>query len=136
MAVWDSVSVDQVVSGPDMTSRNGMTRVHWSAMKAVPALKRFRSGLKMSFCAGIFTSAFVLSSCTPPEIHGSYDVEIEIVGVSEILSGTMILGTGMLDVPPLGAEERSAFGSENFGKCRFCQRAMRSTIAFRVESAR
>ena len=87
-----------------------MTRVHWSAMKAVPALKRFRSGLKMSFCAGIFTSAFVLSSCSPPEIHGSYDVEIEIVGVSEILSGTMILRTGLLDVPPLGAEERSAFG--------------------------
>jgi len=58
-----------------------------------------------------------LPGCSPSELRGTYDVEIQIAGVSTTLEGTLILSAGSLDVPPLSDDERAGlselFASES-----------------------
>jgi hypothetical protein len=66
--------------------------------------------MRSTFRAALIACAFILSGCSPDEIRGTYDVEIQIAGSSATLDGTLILGAAFLDVPPLDNQERSAFG--------------------------
>ena len=57
--------------------------------------------------AGVACSIF-LQGCTQAEIRGTYDVEIEIERVSAPIEGTLILSTGILDVPSLTEADRTS----------------------------
>lgn len=48
-----------------------------------------------------------LAGCSPQEIRGSYDVQIEIAGIAAPLDGALILIAGVLDAPPLAEDERA-----------------------------
>lgn len=48
-----------------------------------------------------------LPACSPSEVRGTYDVEIEFAGVPTTLKGTLILSAGFLDIPPLAMDERA-----------------------------
>jgi hypothetical protein len=50
-----------------------------------------------------------LPGCTPREVPGTYDVEIEIMGVPTTLKGTLILAAEFLEIPPLAETERAQF---------------------------
>ncbi|HIF94703.1 MAG TPA: hypothetical protein EYQ60_16505 [Myxococcales bacterium] len=68
------------------------------------------SGLRSCFCAALMACATFLQGCSPSEIRGTYDVEIQIAGSPTILDGTLVLGSEFLDIPPLDNQERLAFG--------------------------
>ena len=70
----------------------------------------FGSGGRRSFCAALILCATFLQGCSPSEIRGTYDVEIQIAGSPTILDGTLVLGADVLDIPPLDNQERLAFG--------------------------
>jgi hypothetical protein len=52
----------------------------------------------------------LLQGCTQSELRGTYDVEIEIAGAAAPIEGTLILSTGILDVPSLTEEDRAIAG--------------------------
>lgn len=55
-----------------------------------------------------------LPGCSPSEVRGTYDVEIEIRGIPTTLKGKLILAAEFLDIPPLADFERAQLG-EWFG---------------------
>jgi hypothetical protein len=50
-----------------------------------------------------------LPGCSPREVPGTYEVEIEIMGVPTTLKGTLILAAEFLEIPPLAETERAQF---------------------------
>ena len=52
----------------------------------------------------------LLQGCMQSEIQGTYDVEIEIVRLPTPITGTLIVSTAMLDLPPLTQEDRNILG--------------------------
>ncbi len=56
----------------------------------------------------------VLPACSPTEVRGTYDVEIDIMGVPTTLKGTLILAAEFLDIPPIADSERAQL-TEWFG---------------------
>jgi hypothetical protein len=58
---------------------------------------------------GALALLFVLPlvGCSPNEVRGTYDVEIEIAGVSTSFKGTLILAAEFLDIPPIPETERA-----------------------------
>jgi len=52
----------------------------------------------------------LLQGCTQTEIRGTYDIEIEIDRAAGPIEGTLILSTGILDVPSLAQEDRTVAG--------------------------
>jgi hypothetical protein len=62
------------------------------------------------FAMTAMTWLLLLQGCTQSEVKGTYDVEIEIVRATAAIGGTLILSTGILDVPALTDEERATAG--------------------------
>jgi hypothetical protein len=69
-----------------------------------------RSDWQSSFCAALIVCAIFLQGCSPNDIRGTYDVEIQIAGSPTVLDGTLVLGGTFLDIPSLDNQERSDFG--------------------------
>ena len=53
---------------------------------------------------------FLLQGCSQTEVKGTYDVEIEIVRATAGIEGTLILTSGILDVPALSEKDRATAG--------------------------
>ena len=58
---------------------------------------------------GAIIGLMAFPACSPTEVRGTYDVEIEIAGVATNLNGTLILDAGFLDIPPMVDDERARF---------------------------
>lgn len=71
---------------------------------------RLRSSCRFATAAIICLLTLGLQGCTQTEVRGSYEVEIEIDRVAEPIQGTLILSTGILDVPSLSDENRKVAG--------------------------
>ena len=56
------------------------------------------------------TCLWLLQGCSQTEVRGTYDVEIEILRATAAIEGTLILSTGILDVPILTEEDRTTLG--------------------------
>ena len=52
----------------------------------------------------------LLQGCSQTDVRGTYDVEIEILRATAAIEGTLILSTGILDVPTLTEEDRTTLG--------------------------
>ena len=65
---------------------------------------------------GVISLLWVLTlpGCSQTDVPGTYDVEIEIIGVPATLTGTLILDAESLDIPPISEAERAQL-SEWFG---------------------
>ncbi len=55
-------------------------------------------------------AAVVMSGCMQSEIPGTYPVEIELVGGTATIEGTLIISKGILDVPPPTEHDRAFLG--------------------------
>jgi len=62
------------------------------------------------FAMAAATWLLLLQGCSQTEVKGTYDVEIEIVRATAAIGGTLILSTGILDVPALTNVERATAG--------------------------
>ena len=62
------------------------------------------------FAMAAATWLLLLQGCSQTEVKGTYDVEIEIVQATAAIGGTLILSTGILDVPALTDVERATAG--------------------------
>lgn len=69
---------------------------------------RFDKPSWLRFTIAAATGLMLLQGCTRADVRGTYDVEIEIIRSAGPIEGTLILSTGILDVPSLTQEDRSA----------------------------
>ena len=81
----------------------------WSPRRVVFASPRC-PGSWFGFTTTAAACILLLQGCTQTEIRGTYDVEIEFVGVTDPIEGTLIFSARSLDVPSLSEEERNSAG--------------------------
>ncbi len=73
-----------------------------------PDLRRL--GARRLFALGTSALLMLALGCGQSDVRGTYRVEIEISSVSGPITGTLILSTGILDVPAITAEDQKNVG--------------------------